>query len=250
MHQHLHNFLETQNCFYPAHFGFQLNVSTNNALMLITENIQTQLDKGKYCAGVFVDLKKAFDTVYHSILLRKFNYYGIRGIANEWFCSYLKKRKQFVSIENNMSSVKEILTGVPQGSGLGPLLFLIYINDLHKSVRFSKTYHFAGDISIMQSNPLLERLSKQVSKDLSNLSNWLRANKLSLNVKKTELVIFRPRKLKVDHSFKFKLDDKRLVRIHSVKYLGVLIDEHLLWNKQIAQIKMRLNRAIGMLSKL
>ena len=149
-----------------------------------------------------------------------------------------------------MSSVKEILAGVPQGSILGPLLFLIYINDLHKSIRFSKTYHFADDTSIIQSNPSLERLSKQVNNDLSNLSNWLRTNKLSLNVKKTELVIFRPRKLKIEHSFKFKLDGKRLVPAHSVKYLGVLIDENLLWNRQIAQIKMRLNRAIGMLSKL
>ena len=149
-----------------------------------------------------------------------------------------------------MSSVKEILTGVPQGSALGPLPFLIYINDLHKSIRFSKTYHFADDTGITQSNLSLERLSKQVNKDLSNLSNLLRVNKLSLNVKKTELVTFRARKLKIDHSFKFKLDGKRLVQTHSVKYLGVLIDEHLLWNKQIAQIKMRLNRAIGMLSKI
>ena len=106
-----------------------------------------------------------------------------------------------------------------------------------------KTYHFADDTSIIQSNPLLERSSKQVNKDLSNLSNWLRANKLSLNAKKIELVFFTPRKLKIDHSFKFKLDGKRLVPTHSVKYLGVLIDEHLLWNKQIAQIKMKLNRA-------
>ena len=83
-----------------------------------------------------------------------------------------------------MSSVKEILAGVPQGSILGPLLFLIYINDLHKSIRFSKTYHFADDTSIIQSKPSLERLSKQVNNDLSNLSNWLRTNKLSLNVKK------------------------------------------------------------------
>ena len=97
---------------------------------------------------------------------------------------------------------------------------------------------------------MLERSSKQVNKDLSNLSNWLRANKPSPNVKKTELVIYRPRKLKINHSFKFKLDGKRLVPTHSVKYLGVLIDEHLLWNKQIVQIKMRLNRATVMLSKL
>ena len=92
--------------------------------------------------------------------------------------------------------------------------------------------------------------NKYIKKDLSNLPNWLRTNKLSLNKKKTELVIFRPRKLKIDHSFKFKLDGKRLVPTHSVKYLGVLIDECLLWNKQVGQIKMRLHCAIGMLSKL
>ena len=103
-----------------------------------------------------------------------------------------------------------------------------------KSIRFSKTCDFADGTSIIQCNSLLDRLSKQVNKDLSNLSNWLRANKLSLNVKKTELVIFRP----------------SYFSTHSVKYLGVLTDEHLLWNKQVAQIKMRLNRAIGMLSKL
>ena len=93
MHKRLYSFLETQNCFYPAQFGFRLNVSTNNALLSITENIQKQLDERKYCAGVFVDLKKGFDTVAHNILLRKLYYYGIRGMGNEWICSYLKKDK-------------------------------------------------------------------------------------------------------------------------------------------------------------
>ena len=200
--------------------------------------------------GVFINLKKAFDSGDYNIPLRKIGYYDIRGIAYEWFCSYLKKRQQFVSIENNMSSVKKILTVVRQGPVLGPLLFLIYRNDLNKTIRFSKTYHFAGNTNIIKSKQLLERLSKLVNKDLSNLSNWLRANKLSLNVERTELVIFGPRKLKMDHNFKFKLEGKRLVPTHSVKYLRVFIDEHLLCYKQIAQIKMRLNRAIGMLSKL
>ena len=182
MHKCLYSFLETQNCFYPAQIGFWLDVSMNNALMPLIANMQTQLDKEKYCTGNFVDLKKALDTVDHNILLRKRDYYGIRGIANEWFCSYLKKRIQFSSMENSMFSVIEILTGVPHGSVLGPLLFLIYINDLHKSITFSKTCHFADETNIIQSNPLLERLSKQVNKDLSNLSNWLRAKLLKQNL--------------------------------------------------------------------
>ena len=99
MHRRLYSFLETQNCFYPAQFGFRLNLSTNNTLMSITENIQTQLHEGKHSTRVFVDLKIVFDTVDHNILLGKLDNCGIRGITNKWFCSYLKKRKYFVSIE-------------------------------------------------------------------------------------------------------------------------------------------------------
>ena len=132
-----------------------------------------------------------------------------------------------------------LIPGVPQGSVLGPLLFLL--NDLHNSVRYAKTYHFADDTSVILSSTSLEILSKRINKDLFNLSNWLKANKLSLNVKKTELVIFRSKKLNIDSSFKFKLNGKRLVPTKSVKYLGVLPDEHSHWNEQISQVKMKLN---------
>ena len=171
MHRQVYSFLEQQNCFYNAQFGFRLSLSTNNALMSITENIQSQLDQNKFCAGVFVDLKKAFDTVDHEILLKKLSHYGIRGIANEWFCSYLTKRKQYVIIGNQVSTLNEISTGVPQGSVLGLLLFLNYINDLNKCIKYPKTYHFADDISIMQSHSSLQILPKCINKDLSNFSN-------------------------------------------------------------------------------
>ena len=161
IHLRLNLFLETRNCYYPFQFGFRLNFSTNNALMSIVENIQTQLDDGKYSAGVFVDLKKAFDTVDHNILLKKLDYYGVRGIANEWFASYLKNRKQFVSIGGHISSTQVIQTGVPQGSVLGPLLFLLYVNDLNKSIKNSRAYHFADDTNILLSNKSLELLAKK-----------------------------------------------------------------------------------------
>ena len=108
IHLRLGLFLETRNCYYLFQFGFRLNFSTNNALMSIAENIQTQLDDGKYSAGVFVDLKKAFDTIDHNILLKKLDYYGVRGIANEWFASYLKNRKQFVSVGGHISSTQVV----------------------------------------------------------------------------------------------------------------------------------------------
>ena len=103
--------------------------------MSIAENIQTQLDDGKYSAGVFVDLKKAFDTIDHNILLKKLDYYGVRGIANEWFASYLKNRKQFVSISGHISSTQVIQADVSQGSILGLPLFLLHMNDLNKSIK-------------------------------------------------------------------------------------------------------------------
>ena len=173
MHKRLNFFLEQYNCYYPFQFGFRLNYSTNSTLMSIVENIQTQLDNGEFAAGVFVDLRKAFDTVDHRILIQKLEHYGVRGISKKWFSSYLTNRKQFVSIDNCNSTIKTILTGVPQGSVLGPLLFLIYINDLHKCVKYFKAYHFADDTNILQSGKSLEVLAKKCNEGLKSLPQWL-----------------------------------------------------------------------------
>ena len=190
MHQRFNFFLEQCNCYYPFQFGFRLNYSTNSALMSIVENIQTQLDNGEFPIGVFVDLRKAFDTVDHRVLLQKLEHYGVRGISKKWFSSYLTNRKQFVSIDNYNSTTKTILRGVPQGSILGLFLFLIHINNINKCVKYFKAYHFADDTNILKSGKLLEFLAKKLDQDLKILSQWLKADKLSLNVKKTELIIF------------------------------------------------------------
>ena len=134
---------------YDLQFGFRKKYSTNHALLSIVEKIRTSLDKGLFACGVFVDLEKAFDTVNHQILLSKLDHYGIRGKANDWIKSYLSNREQFVNLNDFTSSKNPIKCGVPQGSILGPLLFIIYINDMNKAIKDCITHHFADDTNLL-----------------------------------------------------------------------------------------------------
>ena len=155
---------------------------TSHVLINLTENIRQALDEGYIGCGIFVDLQKAFDTVDHEILLSKLYYYGIWGISNNWFKSYLSNHKQFVSINGYDSGLAEIKCGVPQGSVLGPLLFLLYINDLNQAIKFCKVHHFADDTNLLYLGKSIKKLNKLVNYDLKNLLYWLNANKISLNV--------------------------------------------------------------------
>ena len=130
-------------------FGFRQKYLTVYALISLTENIRKNLDEGNIDCGIFFDLQKAFDTVEHDIFLSKLQHYVIRGLVNEWFKSYLSNRKQYVSINGYDSNLADVKFGVPQGSVLGPLLFLIYINDLNKALKFCKVHHFADDTNLI-----------------------------------------------------------------------------------------------------
>ena len=132
-----------------------------------------------------------FDTVEHDILLAKLEHYGIRGLANEWFRSYLSNRKQYVSVNGHESSLASVLYGVPQGYVLGPLLYLIYFNDLNQVIKFCKVHHFADDTNLLHFNKSVAKLNNLANQDMENLTVWLNANKISLNVEKTKLVIFK-----------------------------------------------------------
>ena len=144
-------------------------------------NIRKALDDRLW---VFVDLQKSFDTVDHQILLAKLNHYGIRGVSNYWFKSYLSHCSQYVSINGYDTGLATTNCGVSQGSVLGPLLFLLYINDLNQAIKFCKVHHFADDINLSCLSNSITKLNKLINADLKCLVNWLNAYKISLNVKK------------------------------------------------------------------
>ena len=247
----LYSFLEKSKCIYDFQFGFRQGHSTNHALLSMTQQIRDIIDKGDVAIGVFVDFQKAFDTVNHSILLRKLDHYGIRGQANAWLSSYLNGRTQYVSIQGHNSSHEVIRHGVPQGSVLGPLLFLVYINDLHTCIKHSTTRHFADDTNLLYATnsqkPRNKNIVRNLNRDLRSLNHWLLANKISLNSTKTELVIFRKKSTKLPH-LNIRLNGTRLQAVSEVKYVGITFDEYLTFSSHISLMNAKLKRANNLIA--
>ena len=173
MYKRLYTFFDNKNIIYDLQFGLRQQYSTSHALINITKNIRKALDDGNIGCGVFVDLQKAFDTVDHQILLAKLNHYGIRGVSNDWFKSYLSNCNQYVSINGYESGLAAINCGVHQGSVLGPLLLLLYINDLNQAIKSCKVHPFADDTNLLSLSKSIKKLNKQVNADLSHLAGSL-----------------------------------------------------------------------------
>ena len=212
------------NILYQNLFGFRKNNSTVYALAQITEMIKVSIDNRKFGCGIFVDLRKAFDTVNHEILLIKLEHYGIRDPMLKWFQSYLFDCKQFVTFNDVSSELLVNSGGVPQGSVLGPLLFLLYINDLPNISKILNFYLFADDTNIYYESNSLNELEKTVNKELSKLYLWLNVNRLSLNIDKTNFIIFHPFNKPSKKQVTIKINKKALNEKECIKYLGVIID--------------------------
>ena len=239
-------YLEKHNILFNYQFGFRKGYSTEYAILETIENLKTAIDENRITCGIFLDFSKAFDTINHNILLAKMNKYGIRGLPLEWFSSYLKERKQYVKIGNNESSKKTITCGIPQGSTLGPLLFLLYINDLPNCSDKLLFRLFADDTNIFYSSGSARDLETVVNQELTKILEYCAANKLSINFKKTNyMLITSPRK-----KTNLSITACNIQRKEYIKYLGVYIDENLKWDTQIAHINNKIAKNTGILFKL
>lgn len=252
MYNRLYEYLVQNNILYKKQFGFQKKHSTEHALMELISEITNSFENNECTIGVFIDLSKAFDTVDHDILISKLENYGVTGTNLSWFKHYLTDRKQCVTYDEFLTETKRITCGVPQGSILGPLLFLIYINDLHKTSRLLDFILFADDTNLFYSHKDIKTLFQIVNNELELISDWFIANKLSLNVKKTKYIFF-CKNSKLDNlPLKLpalKVNNVDVKRVADTNFLGIIINETLNWNTHIKIIENKISKNIGVLYK-
>ena len=240
-------YLDANNILHQSQFGFRAKLSTSMALLELVDEISKSIDDKKYTVGVFLDLDKAFDTVNHQILLSKLNHYGVRGIANKWFASYLGNRQQYVTVDNASSSFSKIVCGVPQGSILGPLLFILYINDLNSVSENLRTIMFADDTNLFRSDDNLAEIETNLNRELKLFTLWFQVNLLSLNVSKTSYIIFGYR---MTHDINLMMQGTKLERAIETKFLGVLINHKLSWKSHISTVCSKMSKNIGIIARI
>ena len=243
----LEQFLISNEILSNCQYGFRSSMSTVHAALELIESISTAVDNKKHCAGVFIDLKKAFDTVNHDLLVKKLFFYGIRGTANAWLNNYLTNRNQYVIADDHSSGMRLITCGVPQGSVLGPVLFLLYINDICNVSNLLKFVLFADDTNIFCSSTSLHDLQDTINRELDKLFVWFSVNRLSLNLGKTNYMLFRSRP--PDNELALKINNVVLPRVAATKFLGIIIDDKLSWKPHIQSVKSKLSSVLSIMYK-
>ena len=252
VYDQLYQYLNDNQLLSSCQSGFRPLHSTLTALLEATNGWSVNIDNGFLNGVVFIDLKKAFDTIDHEIILRKLSYFGADQATAKWFQSYLSNRTQRCNVNGSLSTASTVTCGVPQGSILGPLLFLMYINDLPNCLRVAAPRMFADDTSITLSAKAVADLKLATTSELNNLTCWLRANELSLNVAKIELMIIgsRQRLNAQCEEIDISIDDRTINRVDHTESLGLTIDAQLSWSKHVDEISKKVSSAIGALKRV
>ncbi|KAL5255268.1 hypothetical protein ACHWQZ_G014613 [Mnemiopsis leidyi] len=252
----LYSFFQSQNSLYENQYGFRKNHSTSHALNFSVNYVESCLKKKQHVLGIFIDLSKAFDTIPHQELLKKLDNYGIRGNANKLIASYLSNRFQYVSVLGEDSEKLPVIYGVPQGSCLGPLLFIIYINDIYRTTEIGKFVLFADDTNIFVADHCKKKVYEKANKILNLVDVYMKCNLLHINIKKCCYIHFRPSRGKVEpdpaevEDSILTLNNTVIKRVSEAKFLGVIIDEQLKWDAHIQSLNSKLKCEIGKLCRV
>jgi len=245
-------FIDKNNIIHSNQSGFRSGFSTSSAALDVKEHIIEYLKENKFVCAVLIDLSKAFDTVEHSILLKKLFCYGFQDTSFDWCQSYLLNRKQQVFINGQLSDILyEQPYGVPQGSVLDPLFFLLYINDIFSVINSSYFHLYADDTIIMQAHKSSDILINNMEEELTHIHDWLILNKLTPNKKKCEAIFFTNQlNSKKCGNLKVNFRGDVLQTKQSVNYLGIHFDNKLSWKNQIKAIKSKINYKLAKIRPL
>ena len=254
VHHQLINFLENENLFSNNQYGYRKHRSTEHATIFLTDKIRKSIDKGNLVGALFVDLSKAFDTLSHAILLEKLRCYGIKGIALDWFKNYLFIRKQFCEIDGVKSELNQIVCGVPQGSILGPILFLLYFNDFEDHVPNSQVVQFADDTVLYGSGKSIDALEQKLNEDLCSVQNYFAENELIMNVSKgkTESIVFGTHKRlnMTSRTLNLSYNGHKISSTNKYKYLGTLLDQTLTLADHLKDVYRKTSNKLYLLNRL
>ena len=247
----LETYLNENNILTPHQFGFRRGISTENAVQNLLKQVYHAFDNGEFVISIFLDLTKAFDLVNRSYLLRKLYLYGVRDIENYWIRSYLTGRVQFTNIGDSCSSVLPVERGVPQGSIFGPLLFLIFINDLCNSSQFLKFCMYADDTSLLCSSKNIYELIGKVNIELGKINSWFVANQLIINESKTKFMVFhRSKKLVPTVLPPIYINNASINRVYSFKFLGVVLDVNLKFKDHVLNVTKKISKFIPLIYRI
>ena len=233
--EQLTNYFVENNLLSPHQYGFRAKHSTELAALNIVDNLTYKLDSGLIPINIYLDLSKAFDTLLHDILLDKMSYYGVNVVAFDLLRSYLTQRQQIVEFDGFLSKSLKIKTGVPQGSVLGLFLFSIYINDLPVSTNLFKMIMYADDTTLFCDINNIQNPEITLNAELLKITDWLAANKLSLNASKTKFMVFHSHK-KIVRYPKLFINDVKIERVDCFNFLGLQLNHNLKWNEHISHV--------------